>query len=58
MRNAECGKKTKSEFGSQEFKHSVERTDVRRKRAEVGSWNVEVGNFMLIEFNGLIRSVE
>ncbi len=58
MRNAECGKKAKSEFGSRELKHSVERTDVRRKRAEVGRWNVEVGNFMLIEFNGLIRSVE
>ncbi len=57
-KDAECGKKTKSEFGSQEFKHSVERNDVRRKRAEVGRWNVEVGNIMLIEFNGLIRSVE
>jgi hypothetical protein len=42
--NAEGGKKTKSEFGSQELKHSVERTDVRGKRdlnAEVEMRNEE-----------------
>jgi hypothetical protein len=32
--NAECGKKMKSEFGSQELKHRVELTDVRGKRTE------------------------
>ncbi len=35
IRNAECGKKKKSEFGSQEIKHSVERTEVRRRKTEV-----------------------
>ena len=30
--NAECGKKTKSEFGSQKLQHSMERTYVRGKR--------------------------
>jgi len=37
MRNAD--KKTKSEFGSQELKHSVEHTEVRRQR----ELKVEVG---------------
>ena len=32
--NAECGKKMKSEFGSQELKHRVELIDVRGKRTE------------------------
>ncbi len=40
--NVECGKKKKSEFGSLELKHSVERTEVRRQRTEVGRW--EGGN--------------
>jgi len=41
--NAECGKNTKSEVGSQELKHSLEHTDFRIKREENEKWNVEVG---------------
>jgi hypothetical protein len=41
MRNAE--KKTESEVRSQELKHSVDHTDFRIKRAEIGRWNVKVG---------------
>ena len=47
-RNAECGKKTKSEFGSQELEHSVKRTDVGGQRvlsAEVGMRNADWGTF-------------
>jgi len=45
MRKRECGKKKRSEFGSQELKHSLERTEGRGQgelRAEVGMRKAEI----------------